>query len=673
MKKRTSNEGSSQSSTVALQPPSDEVFIHDLFKETLKIPSKSLVKDENKEYLEVLTSLNQSSSTNLDLDQIYQKVYTNLHSEAILSNKIKLRQLLKAVDKNIIENCVNYLGNTNFNDFGNLMRIHELILHLSLIGKSSDILQSQIVNLWIEKCLTSFLEDKDESKESFTKVTQALRLLIVLIVSFRDILRVVARTTYIHNVQRARMAKANKNNQPTPPSLLKKKKSTNEEDEEIDPEELMFKEMEQQEMENEEINEEDVDDYFDEEENELLSKAKNNLFNKRIFDLIIQVGEKALKEIKNENVVNFISKFILQYFIEVLDITISQNRFEEISNTMMKNNFNQYLLNLIDFYFESDRLMLEKILLIIISLLCNDKLISNVYYNGLVSKVVKMLLRYAKRGEEGSKFSSYVCSLCCYVVGRICIKDNDIAKHFVNNYVKQNDNELLKLIVTNLVKTNRAENVKHMTLSGLVAIQGILSSGDVKLIIDIDSQTDLIDMIIKDIKSKDNSDYYRDIRYNSMVLLKVICYALNPTTVPQSYQEESSLIFEKILDSSVLQLITDMIQNAGSNKQKKKQTKSSQKQEMEEGMLLRYTRFASIASANAIFQNASKSKQDGVINKLASFLESDQKYREIIMFLKFMETKKTEKTVSPKTLGLVILVFAVFLISLPILFNLFKK
>jgi len=713
MVKKIAATSSSQSNLMLL--PSDEATVAQFLRDTIAsststIPVKYEIQKElydtdseenNKLATEALQALSPSNLSALQLEQQYTKVYQHLHNDSILENKIQVRQLVKSVEKATIEKVIKYLAsqkNRLSSDKINVMamRFHELLIHLTFIGKAGDMMQSTLVEDWLESSLGVFAnsdaDQKVQSKEVLIYATQSLRFLVTLVASFKELLKVIARTTYYQNIQIARANRLHKENKDRD-EQMRNRFNKDDPNKVIDPEELMLQEMDKAEEEKMQTldSEGDVDDFFDEEENPLLSGAKARLCNKRLLDLVLQVGEKNIQYLSNlpedapeeiEHCHNFISKLVIQYLIEVLDMTMAQTRYEEISSLMLvtcKSSFVPYITKFIEHYFEKDRSMLERALLLIISLLGNDKLIPVIHSAGLVDQVVSLLKKYIVRGEEGSKFSSYICSLSCYIIGKMAVKENTIATSLLNTYGKANNSELLVTLVTSL-KANRAPTLKHMTLATYVALQGLLSGeGATEAILELNAQTEFLDMLTKDIKNvKDQTDtYIRDIRYHSMVLLKVICNGLIAGVINnsnESLKQQVAAIFEKIIDSGVLQAITDMIASKRNEKKpKKKEGKTSQKQEMEEGIFHRYTRFASIASANAIFQTSGKCNDETVRKKLVELISSDQKYAEILSFLNFMETKKVQKTMSPKNLLVIIIIFAIFLISLPILFNVIKK
>src|SRR3989338_6278335 len=105
---------SSSSSTTL---PEDEALVHRLLQESLSIPSlaitpiHNLQKDDhttdseehNKLCSEALQGLLSSSSSSNQIVEQYTRVYERIHSPAILSNKIQIKQLTETISKDSIE------------------------------------------------------------------------------------------------------------------------------------------------------------------------------------------------------------------------------------------------------------------------------------------------------------------------------------------------------------------------------------------------------------------------------------------------------------------------------------------------------------------------------------------------------------------------------------------
>ncbi|KAG2386533.1 hypothetical protein C9374_002277 [Naegleria lovaniensis] len=689
------------SSAIATQLPQDETLIRKLLQEAisqnintsqqqwigLHREEHSNDSDENNTLcMEALQALLSSSSSNTNIAQIeqtYTKVYERLHNANILSSKPQVKQLIESVPKETLEKCVKYLHSQESrlsSDKVNVMalRFHEILIHLTLIGKAGDMLRTNVVEEWIQPLIKLYVSNKTEpTKELLTYVSQGLRFLIQLIGSYREIVKYVANLTNYNNRRIAyenRLKKENKKENP-----LKKRAQ----EKALDAEEKMFQEMEKLEEDSALNNDTEIDDYFDENENSGLVENKNHIFNKPLLQLVIEAGEKNIQNLSNvsehvdedlEMVYNYISKLVMQTLIEIMDISLSQVRCEEISSVVCDLGIT-FLSNFIDYYFERDRSMLEKALLLIACFISNDKLVPTVCKSILFDKTVQLYKKYVVKGEEGSKFSSYICSLCCYIIGRSAIKDGDSAALIINKYIKPNDHALLVSIINHIIKNNRNVLLKHMTYAGYTALQGILSAeGTTELIVEVNRQTDLIDTLIKDIKfNREKLDpYLADIKYHSMVLLKVICnnLVIAKNSGTETLKQQVAPLLEKILDSGVVQSMFDVITKDAEKKNKKKERED--KPTMKDFLYSRYTKPGAISSLTAVFQSCGKSQDDTVLKKLMELITSDQTYYGMFHYFNKVETLKHQKTMSPKTIFFIIVVFAVFLISLPLLFKLFK-
>ncbi|KAF0975906.1 hypothetical protein FDP41_005233 [Naegleria fowleri] len=694
------------SSEVASQLPPDEALIRKLLKESisqnnintsssqqqligLNREDHSNDTDENNtlcmEALQALLSSSSSSNTNItQIEQTYTKVFERLHNANVLSSKPQVKQLIESIPKETLEKCVKYLhsqASRLSSDKVNVMalRFHEILIHLTLIGKAGDMLRTNVVEEWIQPMIKLYVNNNktETSKELLTYVSQGLRFLIQLIGSYREIVHYIANLTNYTNRRIAYENKLKKENKKENP--LKKRAQ----EKALDAEEKMFQEMEKLEEDSSLNNDTEIDEYFDENENPGLLENKKHVFNKPLLQLVIEAGEKNIQNLSNlsedcdtdlEMGYHYISKLVMQALIEIMDISLSQVRFEEISSVVCELGV-PFLNNFIDYYFEKDRSMLEKALLLIACFISNDKLVPTICKSVLFEKTVNLYKKYVVKGEEGSKFSSYICSLCCYIIGRSAIKDHDSATLIINKYIKPNDHALLVSIINNVIKNNRNVLLKHMTYAGYTAVQGILATeGTTELIVEVNRQTDLIDTLIKDIKfNREKLDpYLADIKYHSMVLLKVICnnLVIAKNSGTESLKQQVAPMLEKILDSGVVQSMFDVITKDVDKKNKKKDKED--KPTMKDFLFGRYTKPGAISSLTAVFQSCGKSQDDTVLKKLMELITSDQTYYQLFHYFNKIETFKHQKTMSPKTIFFIIVVFAVFLISLPLLFKLFK-
>ena len=479
--------------------PEDEALVHRLLQESLSNVATTsnvhnLQKDDhttdseenNKLCLEALQGLLSSSSSALNTNQIveqYTKVYERIHSPAILSNKVQIKNLTESISKESIEKCFKYLESQKSrltSEKVNVMalRFHEILIHLTFLGKSIDIIGAGVVESWIQPLLKLYIDSNEPSKELLTYTTQSVRFFFKIVSSFREMVNYVARSTYIFNINMARknrLEKENKSNQKTP--RLKEDPNKT-----IDPEEAMLQEMDKADEEKLKEpmmdNEREVDEYFDEDENERLLEFKKRIINKNILGVLIEAGEQNIKNLSKLEgddssdiavCYHYNSKLIIQTLVELLDVSVSQPRFEEISNMVAELSKN-FLISFIDYYFDKDRLMLEKVLLLISCFVSNEKLIPLVNSSGLIGKVVDLLKKYVVKGEEGSKFSAYICSLCCYIIGRSCIKNNSVATSILKEYGTPNNYSLMTTIFNSLIKNNRASTLSHMTYAAFPCI-----------------------------------------------------------------------------------------------------------------------------------------------------------------------------------------------------------
>ncbi|KAL0476398.1 hypothetical protein AKO1_005079 [Acrasis kona] len=527
---------------------------------------------------------------------------------------------------------------------------HQFLFQLSSIGKLFEILDMDVNQNVLQKVLSKGASDVN----SIYFQAVAIRWYSLQALSFQNFVLQHARRAHFEQVQEQRRKDREKDQKDQKRGRMGASRHKEDvEEEELDPEEAMFKEDKNDD------NNGQFDDTFDEEAHETLLNYKNKIINQQMFKAVVSVGITCANNLTQEstssedNLNLILLAYIHETILNTTNASPSQDRFEQTSTLWQSSNINDLFKTIINVH-NNNNYMLELYLFGYNQLLNNARTLEQ--SQPILDNICEILI--------SARIDEFIVTGCSYSIARALSKNQSIAKHIVSKH----GDALARTIITWLRKHHHEKN-RFNTVPAYGALNAILGhmspSGILNL--DRDPNLNLVDLFLSDVKLQGNQQW--DMRYMAMVGLKVICQRLGDV-------KEAAPVFRRLLTFKVLQIMAENLQTSRpqpSKDPKKESEKDRRQRGLEELYYNRYTMPASLAALNSVFHNAKRNNDADNIVLMKQLVAEDQKFQEMLSFLSFVESKKHQQLVSAKTIGILIAVFLLFLIAIPQIFSLVKS
>eukprot|EP00818_Percolomonas_sp_WS_P003396 CAMPEP_0117444688 /NCGR_PEP_ID=MMETSP0759-20121206/5375_1 /TAXON_ID=63605 /ORGANISM="Percolomonas cosmopolitus, Strain WS" /LENGTH=780 /DNA_ID=CAMNT_0005236773 /DNA_START=76 /DNA_END=2418 /DNA_ORIENTATION=- len=618
----------------------------------------------------------------------------------------KMKNYVEMLQKDTVHNMVQFLVNYQFNQCEGVnvtvLRLHELLNHL---GKFSPIwnvqmVESGLLSGWLIRILK---QDAGQSPEAIEVYRLFALQWLNVIVSEYHLFRRRAKESAMMNRQKKIDEKR---------AVIKEKKKKRDEEEEKRIKEFEQQLLDEQQQEDENLDEDaqavaerkkkkkkrtyDDDHLFEEQEDDddeaelaelerlekeesdgsddpnvqkLRSELFDDTFVKIVVDLLKKVqeyenedtfvlittvaGANPQKKLSYEDHVEKCDKMFLQQLLHILTelLTSTYSFDEDVFNTLVQSMIERNVQTVFSYTFSHPKnvnCLRRSFNLLYFLLHCKDKSVRMALLPHLlmVVDVFQSTVNENANGKVSIKDENLAVA-CLYNLAYITSASSAITAQ-----IYEHNPDFFETLIT-LFKDRPFDESVLIVVYGCVA-SFIRYGIDTNTLLNLEDRWGFTDDVINDVHTNDSR-----VRFPGIVTIRVLLERLE--SVPM---QQAALIYQKILDSGVSNVMLQTIFDKRFSQDDKQDNRRGNPQFEATRMLhQRFMHPGSLCTLNVLLDQSTKTASPQVNQSLAALVNSDQRYVEIIQFMRFMQQSR-EKRFSYKyvfmLIGLIVFVVLLF-------------